>query len=76
MKKNPLESARHIVVEGPIGVGKTSLARRLADHLQSELLLEQPQATGLAHQHELLRSAATVAPRFWHSPGNRILHRC
>jgi len=43
MKKNLLESARHIVVEGPIGVGKTSLARRLADYLQAELRLEQPQ---------------------------------
>ncbi len=29
-----------IVIEGPIGVGKTSLARRLADSLGSELLLE------------------------------------
>jgi deoxyadenosine/deoxycytidine kinase len=29
-----------IVVEGPIGVGKTSLARRLADTFGSELLLE------------------------------------
>jgi len=41
MKKNLLESARHIVVEGPIGVGKTSLARRLGEHLDAELLLEQ-----------------------------------
>ena len=32
---------RYIVVEGPIGVGKTSLARRLADSLGGELLLEQ-----------------------------------
>lgn len=31
---------RHIVVEGPIGVGKTSLARRLSDHLGYELHLE------------------------------------
>lgn len=31
-----------IVVEGPIGVGKTTLAGRLADTLQAELLLEQP----------------------------------
>jgi len=38
-----LTSARHIVVEGPIGVGKTSLARLLGDHLQAELLLEQPE---------------------------------
>lgn len=37
---NPLASARRIVVEGPIGVGKTSLARRLGDHLQAELRLE------------------------------------
>jgi len=43
MKKNLLESARHIVVEGPIGVGKTSLARRLGEHLEAELLLEQPE---------------------------------
>ena len=43
MKKNLLEAARHIVVEGPIGVGKTSLAQRLGDHLKAELLLEQPQ---------------------------------
>lgn len=41
---NPLASARRIVVEGPIGVGKTSLARRLADHLQAELLLEDAQS--------------------------------
>ena len=31
---------RFIVVEGPIGVGKTTLARRLADTFGSELLLE------------------------------------
>lgn len=43
MKKSPLESARHIVVEGPIGVGKTSLAQRLAEHLGADLLLEQPE---------------------------------
>ncbi|MCC6302125.1 MAG: deoxynucleoside kinase [Gammaproteobacteria bacterium] len=30
----------YIVVEGPIGVGKTSLARRLAETFDSELLLE------------------------------------
>jgi deoxyadenosine/deoxycytidine kinase len=34
---------RHIVVEGPIGAGKTSLARKLSVHLGAELLLEQPQ---------------------------------
>ncbi len=41
---NPLLSARRIVVEGPIGVGKTSLARRLADYLHARPLLEDAQA--------------------------------
>jgi len=35
---------RHIVVEGPIGVGKTSLARRLGESIGAHLLLEQPEA--------------------------------
>ena len=34
---------RHIVVEGPIGVGKTSLARKLGRRLGADLLLEQPE---------------------------------
>jgi deoxyadenosine/deoxycytidine kinase len=34
---------RYVAVEGPIGVGKTSLARRLAQSFGSELLLEQDQ---------------------------------
>ena len=33
--------ARYIVVEGPIGVGKTTLARRLADEFGVPLVLEQ-----------------------------------
>ncbi len=39
----PLEKYRYIVVEGPIGVGKTSLARRLAEHTGANTLLEKPQ---------------------------------
>jgi deoxyadenosine/deoxycytidine kinase len=35
---------RYVVVEGPIGVGKTSLARRLAEHFKSRLVLERPEA--------------------------------
>ena len=34
---------RYIVVEGPIGVGKTSLARKLAQEFDGELLLEKPE---------------------------------
>lgn len=34
-------SLRYLAVEGPIGVGKTSLARRLAETLQYDLVLEQ-----------------------------------
>lgn len=34
---------RYVVVEGPIGVGKTSLARRLAQHLNATTLLEKPE---------------------------------
>jgi len=33
---------RYLVVEGPIGAGKTSLARRLAPRFSADLLLEQP----------------------------------
>lgn len=39
-----LDKARYIVVEGPIGAGKSSLARRLAERLSAETLFEQPEA--------------------------------
>lgn len=38
-----LERCRYVVVEGPIGAGKTSLARQLALHQSAEVLLEQPE---------------------------------
>jgi len=38
-----LEKCRYIVVEGPIGAGKTSLARQLAAHVAGDALLERPQ---------------------------------
>lgn len=37
-----LDKAQFIVVEGPIGAGKTSLAKRLAQRLEAELVPEQP----------------------------------
>jgi len=33
----------YLAIEGPIGVGKTSLARRLSDAFGSKVLLEQPE---------------------------------
>lgn len=38
------EKYRYIVIEGPIGGGKTTLAKRLADHYPIDLLLENPEA--------------------------------
>ena len=35
---------RYIVVEGPIGCGKSTLARLLAEHYRADLLLEDPSA--------------------------------
>lgn len=42
MLSNWPERLRYVVIEGPIGVGKTSLARRLSAELEAELLLEDP----------------------------------
>jgi deoxyadenosine/deoxycytidine kinase len=39
--KPGLDRFHHIAIEGPIGVGKSSLARRLAAHLGAELMLER-----------------------------------
>lgn len=41
MKNNVLMDNRYIVVEGPIGVGKTSLAEKLGEYFNAELALER-----------------------------------
>ncbi len=54
------EKYRYIVIEGPIGAGKTSLARRLAEHLNGELLLEAPDDN-------------PFLPRFYEDPARHAL---
>jgi len=39
--KRTASTSRYIAIEGPIGVGKTALARRLADSLSADLVLEE-----------------------------------
>lgn len=38
-----MNSKRYVVVEGPIGAGKSTLARRLADHWGMRLVAEHPE---------------------------------
>jgi len=54
------EKYRYIVIEGPIGAGKTSLARRLAEHLNGEVLLEAPDDN-------------PFLPRFYEEPARHAL---
>ncbi len=42
--QSPFERYRHIVIEGPIGVGKTSLARKFAQRFNASPVLEEPEA--------------------------------
>ena len=55
-------NSRYIAIEGPIGVGKTSLARRLADSLEGELLLEEAEANPFLE-------------RFYQDPARRVVAR-
>jgi deoxyadenosine/deoxycytidine kinase len=54
------EKYRYIVIEGPIGAGKTSLARRLSQHVNGELLLEAPEEN-------------PFLPRFYEDPARHAL---
>ena len=53
------ETFRYIVVEGPVGVGKTGLARRLAESLDISLLLER--ATGNPFLPEIYQHPGSAA---------------
>lgn len=56
----------YIVVEGPIGVGKTSLARRLAESFESDLLLEGAEENPfLERYYEDPRAGALPAQLFF-----------
>jgi len=61
-----MKDPRFIVVEGPIGVGKTTLARRLADTFGSELLLEGAEENPFLERFYLdPRSAALPVQMFF-----------
>jgi len=55
------EQPRYIVVEGPIGVGKTTLASRLAKDFQADLVLEEP-------------ASNPFLERFYSNPRQMALH--
>lgn len=59
-RQNETGSPRFIVVEGPTGVGKTSLAQRLAESFAGELVLEQVEQNPFLEQ-------------FYKSPGSAAL---
>jgi len=58
--------SRYIAVEGPIGVGKTALARRLADSLSADLVLEEIEENPFLERfYRDGRSAALPAQMFF-----------
>jgi len=59
-------SSRYIAIEGPIGVGKTALARRLADSLSATLVLEEVEENPFLERfYRDGRSAALPAQMFF-----------
>ncbi len=68
MSISPLQTseARYIAIEGPIGVGKTALARRLADSLAADLVLEEVEENPFLERfYRDGRSAALPAQMFF-----------
>ena len=65
MQHSP-DSSRYIVIEGPIGVGKTSLARKLAESLEADLVLEEVYANPFLERfYQDGQSAALPAQMFF-----------
>lgn len=61
-----MTESRYIAIEGPIGVGKTALARRLAESLSAELVLEEVDANPFLERfYRDGRSAALPAQMFF-----------
>lgn len=56
---------RHLAVEGPIGAGKTALARRLARRLDATTILEDPENPFLADFYGERPGAALQAQLFY-----------
>lgn len=70
MSVSPLQTSksqsRYIAIEGPIGVGKTALARRLADSLSADLVLEEVEENPFLERfYRDGRSAALPAQMFF-----------
>ena len=64
--KKESNAPRFIVVEGPIGVGKTSLAERFAESFSGELVLEQVEQNPFLEQfYKSRRTAALPAQLFF-----------
>jgi deoxyguanosine kinase len=61
-----MSASRYIAIEGPIGVGKTALAKRLAASLDAELVLEQVEENPFLERfYRDGRSAALPAQMFF-----------
>lgn len=70
MSVSPLKSSdsssRYIAIEGPIGAGKTALARRLAESLSADLVLEEIEENPFLERfYRDGRSAALPAQMFF-----------
>ena len=65
---SPFERYRHIVIEGPIGAGKTSLARKLAERFGAELVLEEPGENPFLER--FYRDSARFGAALWVVPAN------